>query len=285
MIHYLRDLDYNSSITPENLSTLIGGDYSLRYQKELAAIEEISGYLIQRYDTAREFQPLLNYDNAKAYKSGNRISLTATAYNNGTTYTAGQRVSYKDGAITYIYSSIAGSTGTLPTVGASWTRICISEEIFYITYPSLPYDHARAYLKDEKAVFFDYEFKARYDLAQGIAPRLPDGSVSPSWVLIGAAATTTGVFVTDATKWAQADNRSAQMVMIAVDITLYHIHARINPRNIPELRIQRYDDAKVQLSSFASGKLTAMVPQKLILAELPGNPIQWGSNTKNRNIY
>ena len=35
--------------------------------------------------------------------------------------------------------------------------------------------------------------------------------------------------------------RNRKLVQVYIDISLYHLHARINPRNIPELRNIRYD--------------------------------------------
>jgi len=41
--------------------------------------------------------------------------------------------------------------------------------------------------------------------------------------------------------WASGDNRNQLMVQLMIDITLYHILSRIQPRNIPDHRKERYD--------------------------------------------
>jgi len=38
-------------------------------------------------------------------------------------------------------------------------------------------------------------------------------------------------------------DRNALLITLMVDLVLYDIHSRINPRNIPELRAQRRDEA------------------------------------------
>lgn len=56
--------------------------------------------------------------------------------------------------------------------------------------------------------------------------------------------------------------------MRLIDITLYHLHSRINPRNIPDLRKDRYDgnrDAQTLgaigwLKQVAAGKINADLP-------------------------
>ena len=38
-------------------------------------------------------------------------------------------------------------------------------------------------------------------------------------------------------------DRNALLVTLLIDLVLYDVHSRINPRNIPELRMQRRDEA------------------------------------------
>jgi phage gp36-like protein len=54
--------------------------------------------------------------------------------------------------------------------------------------------------------------------------------------------------------------RNASVVMFMVDIVLYHLHSRINPGQIPQLRIDRYNEAKRWLEMVASGKLLPSLP-------------------------
>lgn len=55
-----------------------------------------------------------------------------------------------------------------------------------------------------------------------------------------------GTTLTNTAQFTQADNRNQKLKDVVVDIVLFNIHSRIQPRNIPELRRIRYDgdDAK-----------------------------------------
>lgn len=49
------------------------------------------------------------------------------------------------------------------------------------------------------------------------------------------------------------DNRNRYLKMILIDIALYHIHSRISPHQIPELRVIRYDQAIDKLGNIKTG--------------------------------
>lgn len=92
---------------------------------------------------------------------------------------------------------------------------------------------------------------------------------------------------TDITKWQsigylKGDNRNQQMVMYMVDMVLFHLHSRIAPRNIPQLRLDRYRDAKEWLKDSAIGNITADLP---IIQPAQGNRIRFGGDVKNENRY
>lgn len=76
-------------------------------------------------------------------------------------------------------------------------------------------------------------------------------------------------------------DRDSQLLNYIIDIALYHLHSRIAPRNIPELRISRYENAIAWLKMCSLGEVTP----KLALQPTTGRFIQWGSNEKNTNIY
>jgi hypothetical protein len=51
------------------------------------------------------------------------------------------------------------------------------------------------------------------------------------------------------------DQRDPDLIRIMVDITLYHLHKRINPGQVPELRRDAYNAAIDDLKMIANGKL------------------------------
>jgi len=76
--------------------------------------------------------------------------------------------------------------------------------------------------------------------------------------------------------------RDPQLLAYVVDIALFHLHSRIAPRNVPELRQTRYDNAIAWLKMCAFGDVT---PKLTPISPAQGNRIRYGGNTKNVNQY
>ncbi len=81
-------------------------------------------------------------------------------------------------------------------------------------------------------------------------------------------------------------NRNPRIVMVMVDVVLYHIHSRVTPRNIPEIRETRYDQAIEWLKAVNKGSVLPDLP------ELPDttnggslSELKLGSNPKLNHIY
>ena len=74
-------------------------------------------------------------------------------------------------------------------------------------------------------------------------------------------------------------NRNPIIIQFMLDITLYYLHKRINPNQIPDLRIDEFDNAKDWLYKVSAGKLSPNLPE---LANHEGNSrvIGYGSNCK-----
>lgn len=75
--------------------------------------------------------------------------------------------------------------------------------------------------------------------------------------------------------------RDPQLLNYIIDLAVYHLHSRISPRNIPELRITRYENAIDWLKMCAKGDCTP----KLEINDTEGRIIRWGSQTKNQNNF
>jgi len=87
------------------------------------------------------------------------------------------------------------------------------------------------------------------------------------------------------TYWQNVDNRYPLFIEIAMDLALYNLYARINPRNIPTLRQDRNREALDLLDAWASGTDTAEVLQ-LRNYEQEGFSIRYGSSdTKQDNFF
>ncbi len=74
-------------------------------------------------------------------------------------------------------------------------------------------------------------------------------------------------------------DRNPIIVQFMLDITVYYLHKRINPNQIPDLRIEEFDNAKKWLDKVSMGKLSPNLPE---LSNGEGNSqvIGYGSNTK-----
>lgn len=95
-----------------------------------------------------------------------------------------------------------------------------------------------------------------------------------------------GIINSNATYWdVGVDNRYQLFIEIAMDLTLYNLHARINPRNIPDLRKERNREALDQLDAWASGTDTAEV-LTVDDANQTGYSIRYGSAlSKQSNFF
>lgn len=190
---FLRRTDYLKQIRNENLEVVVGGDDVIRKEAERAAQAEIETYLLHRYDMAKVFVDLVEYDAAATYNSGDLITF----------------VDVEDD----IYSAAFDNEGESQTVG-----------------PGEDPDNAP-------------------------------------------------------TKWVKGDTRDALIKMHLIDITLYHLHARINPRNIPDFRVERYRDCIDWLKMVAAGKISTRLPIIEPAADQVGLKIKWDSNTKFNHNY
>lgn len=83
--------------------------------------------------------------------------------------------------------------------------------------------------------------------------------------------------------WETVEPRDPLIVEFMVDLTLYRIHSRLAPNQIPEHRIQRRDDAIAFLKKVAKFEInTGWTPAD---AENGNSAISWGSNTKESKTY
>lgn len=84
-----------------------------------------------------------------------------------------------------------------------------------------------------------------------------------------------------ATIFAQSStNRDDKLIQVCVDIALYHLFSSAVPRNIPETRIQRYDDSIKWLEKVQRGTITMDLE---VLTDTDGkqqgHTIQYGNKT------
>ncbi|QHB38537.1 hypothetical protein lotta82_gp026 [Flavobacterium phage vB_FspM_lotta8-2] len=93
--------------------------------------------------------------------------------------------------------------------------------------------------------------------------------------------------LTDEAKFAEGDTRPALIKRHVVNIALYELHSRINPRNIPEFRIQRRDDSIKWLKMVQDPRnnVDADFLPRRDFGEQRGNDISWNSKPKLTHDY
>ena len=80
-------------------------------------------------------------------------------------------------------------------------------------------------------------------------------------------------------------NRNAQIIMLMVDITLYHLHSNIVTRAMPNTRQKRYDDAVSWLKMVSKGQLEPELPRLDADDEDATPTLKLGSNKKYSMRY
>jgi hypothetical protein len=279
MARLLRDKDYLRLIQDDNLLQIIESNQSIKLDVEQSAQAEMISYLAQRYITSEVFSHTSQYSNTVAYKAKNLVEYTEPAFNPNTSYSVDDLVSYKD----KIYKCLVAGIGVPPTIETQWEYVQEDKMLYYLTLPNPEYSASATYSPGNQVWYNDIV----YTCLAACTNILP--TVTSYWSA-GSTYTVNNVKPTDNTKWTAGDNRNQQIVLYLIDITLYHLHSRINPRNIPDLRKERYDgNSQMQtggaiawLKRVASGDITADLPQ---ISPQQGLSIRWGSVEKTDTYF
>lgn len=292
---YLILPDFKKLIQTDNLSAIIGNDYTILDQAKSAAVVELTSYLTQKYDCSKEFTDTLLWNRSTAYKGNNRVYLNADAYSNATVY-ATNDLCLQAGNV---YISIAGNAAHAFNA-AEWTLIGSQYAFFYVTLPHPEFNAANIYAKGDQVWWKDKVYTCVLptvvpthagQLQAGSYSNLPALNIFPDdsvngvryWGTGTAYSVTAGTLPTDDTKFTAGDNRNQQLVNYCIDVALYTIHSRIAPRNVPDLRVKRYDDTIKWLTNVAQGKtITGALP---LIQPLQGQRIRWGGEVKRNNNY
>lgn len=290
---YLIFSDFKKQIQQDNLLQIIGNDLSVLATAELQAIEEAYGYLVQKYLTDQEFTDTLPWAYAATYKATSRVYLDAAAYLATATYTLHALTLYQNNV--YICTTAITTPETFNP--AHWQLLGAQYDLFFGTYPKPLFDYQAIYVVGDQVFWKDKVYTCKVATiapSQSIQYRqiqnVPLPNVFPDDPVNGAiywgAGTpydiAAGTLPTNTAKWTAGDNRTQSVLMIVIDITLFHLHSRISPRNIPDLRKDRYTNAIQMLQAFARGEMTAKLP---VIQPKSGQRIRYGGNIKNVNSY
>lgn len=315
-MRFLRTSDYYRLIQPNDLDALLLSATNAGYDgeqllidSENTAIELISSYIKQRYDVTRIFTDTPDFDNATTYYAQNRVQYHEPAYNATLTYSIGDRRSYNN----KIYE--ANTTIGTPEAfnAAKWDFVCLDYALYYVTLPYpefLPFanyvasnqvwssdNYTYTALKNTTGQSLNNVVYSEYGADKNTSNYEPntiyaqDLTNSFSWQRSVSKYSITSILPTDGTKWTEGDNRSQLIIQTVIDIALFNLFSAISPRNIPELRLIRYDGndknanggAIGWLKKIASGTISAELPER---NPVQGLPIVWGSSfPKSNNLY
>jgi len=292
---YLIAKDLAKQIQSENLNQIIGGDQSVLLAAELTAIEEARSYLVQKYLTDQEFKDLTAWNKASTYNPTDRVYLNATAYSAASTYALGAFVLYSGS----VYKCTTAITVAEAWNAAKWSLLGAQYDIFFAQYPKPLFNFNTQYAVGDMVYWNGKTYTCQIqtrplghstELQYRATQNLPLLNVEPDnvnnglqfWGAGTAYSVPADTDILNTTYWTPSDNRSQQLLTYVVDITLYHVHSRISPRNIPDLRVKRYDDAKSWLKAAGRGDITANLP---VIQPLTGGRIRYGGNIKQINSY
>lgn len=270
---YLFEKDFKRLITADNLEQIVRGNEVLRDDAEYAAIEEIRSYLIQKYEIDEEFTDSELYSRTEAYLANQRVVLSASPYSLLTTYNADDLVEL-NGKVYYSSGTTVGeSPATATTV---WNEIGAQNAYFSAKFPEARFDYDTDYNVNDVVFYQNKTYTATTNVSNIVPTNSKYWSVGTDYEIVA------GSDLNDTDIWFAGDNRNKQFVTTLVDITLYHLHSAVSPRNIPDLRVKRYDDAIKYLKKCAMGDVT---PNLIKKTPRQGGRIRMGYQTKNINTY
>jgi len=274
---YLRSYDYYKQIQSDNLNAIISNDTSIRLQTEMSAQAECISYLNQKYDVDIEFSDTTIWSRSVSYKALHRFYLDYPTYITTSTYAINSLVTYQGNC----YIATATTTGTFdPT---KWTLLGAQYDMFYGTLPAPYFSFTSKYMRGDEVFYKDKVWTCKQNNVIGIMPT--DSTFGfANWGNGVAYSIPAATLPTNTTYFTFGDNRSQQLVMYCIDIVLYHIHSRISPRNIPQLRMDRYDRA-IEWLKEAGGQNTAITAAIPLLVPNQGMRIRWSSYPRNINTY
>lgn len=274
---YLRKEDYYHLIQLSNLNQLTNNDDKLLDRCEGIATAEINGYLSARFEVAKEMKDVTLWSVTKEYTGGEIVYLDGDTYDSGTTYSVDDIVKQEGNVYICIQSGVDKLSDD-----TYFTLIGQTETLYYSVYPSPKYNYLTEYSTGDEVFYDGKEYTALKD-NQGIKP--DDATNGATYWGSGTAYNFTGDLINDSTYWAEGDLRNQQLLMITIDLTLYHIHKRIAPQNIPDLRVKCYDDAIKVLSKWASGDLIPNIELIRPKSSTSGIRTRFGYSVKNENNY
>lgn len=159
---YLIPSDYNRFIQDVSVSQVVSGNPAYQPMAEVAAQAEISSYLRQKYEVAKEFTNTSLYNPQATYSSADRVYLDATAYNALATYTQGQ-LTLQAGKIYQCTTTIS-----VPEAfnSAHWVLLGLQFDLFYANYPFAVFNLYGTYKVGDQVFWNNHTYTCKVPTSQ-----------------------------------------------------------------------------------------------------------------------
>lgn len=301
--------DYIPAIQLNNLYGVLGQQLWLLPDAEDTALDEATGLLKQKYDIGATFQVMVPWNPETAtYQPTNRVYLDGPAYDPTSTYAIGALTLYQ-GAVYIATAASADPAGAF--VPANWSKLGNQNDLFFVPYPPgssygnagqpvvWPFQFDRQYAVNDLVYWHGVIYKClkqtqplgqeteiQFDTYQN----LPLLNIDPEnvnvgfqyWANLGPYELPASTPLTNATYWKAGDNRGPRLKRAIVDMALYYVHYRVDPKNVAESRHIAYKDAIKFLENSRGGEIDTCIVYK---QPTQGLRIRYGGPIKNQNSY
>jgi hypothetical protein len=306
--------DIYKQMQADSLAQLTGNSTSILTGVINASIEEAKSYLKGKYEIDSSFNPISQHDKTKQYNANKTVYLNATPYSPTATYAVGVQVLQSE----KVYNCKTAILTPEAFNVSKWDFLGNQYDIFNAIQPYLLFDYEKVYKKGDVVFWENKTYTAQLPtqiidhqsaLNLGVQLSSPIVNVFPDDTIKGIEYWGTGTnyfvpantVITNSNYWTAGDNRDQKLLQVCIDITLYHLHCRIAPRNIPELRVVRYMGEPADrinqkqriiypvysalgwLQNVRNGE--DITPEMGEIQPKTGNRILFGSNMKNTNSF
>lgn len=220
------------------------------------------------------------YSGSTYYTSGSSVGIPgetgstwifqpSQTYSSAVTFNTNDIVQYSGNC----YITVIQTINVLPD-SPFWVLLGNQDDLYNVKIPNFRFDYNLDYNIGDKVFYTESVYECI----------LPATNIYPtnSRYWSGSTYSVDSKLITDTLFFTKGDARSQQMIGIMVDLTLYNIHSRVSPRNVPDVRVKRRDDAISWLKMASMGKIT---PTWLNKTPRVLTKFRSYSNPKNNNKY
>lgn len=301
---YIVKNDYLTVIQYDNFfQQVLGGAGDIqRFTAEAWAISVVESKLAQKFDLGFEITDTLPFDNSKTYYAGDRCTIDFSAWVSGRSYAIGDCVILNE--IGYYCTYANNNTVFDPN---NWNAIGNQYDIYYIQFPYPIFslnpqlsrgtytagvykigDHTiwenKIYRCKQPTLGMSHAGYIQYQQTSDIpAPNIfPNAENNWQWEFVEDFNIEQEPPYRGSNIWTYGDNRDVMLVQAILDLSIWRLHSRISPNNIPELREKAKNSAFEWLNACNAGKINVNIQ---LLQPLQGSSLSWGSSPKLINKY